>query len=195
MLEALGLCAEIEQHDPEADQRDDEEDEGALDRRAQKRDQCREGEADAEDGGERQGRKIDDEDRGKKRELEEGIFLQTRRAEIEREHGKHRDAHRRARVIHQPAIELRQQRCPCPHRFPCGRAQDGQRERHEHERECRERIGRQHRRLAVTEAGLGHEVARQQQQRRIGLHETDGMLAGNLSCDREQPAREQIWIE
>ncbi|WP_431203892.1 hypothetical protein ACQ86E_01460 [Bradyrhizobium betae] len=149
---------------------------------------------DGENGGECRRREINEQDRGIERELEEGIFLETRRAEVERKHGQHRDAHGRAGMIDQPAIQSRKKRFSFPQRPACDRAKDGQGERHQHQREGSECVGREDGRLAATEAGMGHEVPHQQQQRRIELEEIDDVLVGNLAGHRKLPAGEQIGV-
>ncbi|WP_194417921.1 hypothetical protein [Bradyrhizobium guangdongense] len=94
-------------------------------------------------------------------------------------------------MINQPAIE------PCRQRSSdrADRAQQRPAERREHKGDCAQRIDCEHQRLAVGKTGMVHDTLRQQQQRRIGFLDLDRMLAGDAARDRQQPAREQIWIE
>ncbi|WP_271670889.1 hypothetical protein [Bradyrhizobium sp. CCBAU 51627] len=179
------------QHDPEADQRASELDEAAFDGHSRDRDQCRHDNADGQHGGKGQGRKVDDQDSEVDRELQEGIFLQTRRAEIEAGHRERRNPHRGQRMIDQPTVKARRQRSGAV----ADRTQQRPAERNEHERSCRQRVDREHERLAIGDTSAIHDSLRQQQQRRIGFLDLDRMLVGDPSGDREQPAREQVRIE
>ncbi|WP_342740353.1 hypothetical protein [Bradyrhizobium sp. B117] len=182
------------QHDPEARQRDRDLHEAVFDRHSRERGEHWNGDADGQDGGEGCGREINDEDGAVERELEEGIFLQARRAEIEPVHRQHSDAQGLARMVDQPAIQSCQESA-----FPtCSsirQAQHHKSQRRKHQRERHERVSHEHDRLAAAEPELVERVLRQQQQRRRGVHHIDRMLVGNLPPDREQPARKQIGIE
>ncbi|QQO17436.1 hypothetical protein JJB99_15500 [Bradyrhizobium diazoefficiens] len=165
-----------------------------MDRHARLRDQRRDGNADGQDGDKGCGRKIDDEDGAIQRQLEEGIFLQARRAEIEPIHRQHGDPQRKARMIDQPAIEPGRERVFSA-RQSASNAQHDQGKRREHQRDRGKRVGREHDRLAAAKPGMIQGALRQQQQRGRGVHHIDRMLVGNLTFDREQPARKQIRIE
>ncbi|KJC34848.1 hypothetical protein [Bradyrhizobium sp. LTSP857] len=94
-------------------------------------------------------------------------------------------------MVDQPAIKARRQRS----RIVADRAQQRPAERREHEHDRRQRVDREHERLAVDESNTIHDALREQQQRRIGFLDLHRMLIGDPSPDREQPAGEQIWIE
>ncbi|WP_426615146.1 hypothetical protein [Bradyrhizobium sp. McL0616] len=94
-------------------------------------------------------------------------------------------------MIDQPAVEAPQQRSL----IIADHAQQRPAERREHERSRRQRVDGEHEQLAVGKSNAIHDTLRQQQQRRIGFLELDRMLVGDPSCDRKQPAREQVWIE
>ncbi|QPF94260.1 hypothetical protein [Bradyrhizobium commune] len=89
-------------------------------------------------------------------------------------------------MIDQPAVEARQQRSLAG----ADPAQQRPAERHQHEGTRRQRIDREHDRLAVGKLEVVHDALRQQQQRRIGLLDLDRMLIGDASAEREQPAPE-----
>ncbi|MBR0792781.1 hypothetical protein JQ631_27220 [Bradyrhizobium manausense] len=97
-------------------------------------------------------------------------------------------------MVDQPAIQ------PCGEtdigaRWSADHAQHDKSERRKHQHHCRERVSREHDRLAAAEPDMVECALRQQQQRRGGVHHIDRMLIGNLPPHREQPARKQIGIE
>ncbi|UFW46682.1 MULTISPECIES: hypothetical protein [Bradyrhizobium] len=98
------------------------------------------------------------------------------------------------RMVDQPAIEPGKER-GFNAREATGHAQHDQSKRRQHQRECHDRVSHEHDRLAAAEPELVQRALRQQQQRRRGVHHIDRMLVGNLTLDREQPARKQIGIE
>ncbi|MCG2630865.1 hypothetical protein L6654_29980 [Bradyrhizobium sp. WYCCWR 13023] len=93
------------QDDPEAQQRDRQLIKAIYEDIPCDRRQRRDADRNCQDDGKPGCRKIDDENGGVEGDIEEGIFLQSRGAEVERIHRQHDEAHCRDGMLNQPAVE------------------------------------------------------------------------------------------